>query len=41
MQKTHRPGLTQAHGLRAQGKVHLMVLQTKKKTITIFERAVE
>jgi hypothetical protein len=31
MQKTHRPGPTQAHGLRAQGKAHLIVLQTIKE----------
>jgi hypothetical protein len=41
MQKTHRPSPTQAHGLRAQGKAYLMVQQTKKKTITIFEREVK
>ena len=31
MQKTHRPSPTQAYGLRARGKAHLMILQTREE----------
>ncbi len=31
MQMTHRPSPTQASGLRARVKAHLMILQTEKQ----------